>query len=299
MSLRFAALGDSITLGMGDPLPTGGWRGFAALLAEAVGATEFRNYATSGAQTVDVAGEQLALAKRWRPDAATVVIGMNDVLRGSFDLGAIAGRLHQVAAELSGHGTRMVTVCLPSPGQMLRLPAALARPLGRRVGAVNDIIHALCSRYPVVHAHAAHDPLVLNRRMWSIDRLHPSERGHRHLARMCYDALDLPGRRPDAEPEFSPPTRAAQALWLATRGTRWLMRRSTDLMPQLIHLAAHEWHQIRRGLDDYLDLAMAQEAAAALAAIDADSFTGGDTRSLGGPGLPHAGDRDRYPAGLR
>ena len=31
--MRFAALGDSITLGIGDQMPQGGWRGWAALLA--------------------------------------------------------------------------------------------------------------------------------------------------------------------------------------------------------------------------------------------------------------------------
>jgi hypothetical protein len=30
---RFAALGDSVTVGLGDPMPQGGWRGWAALLA--------------------------------------------------------------------------------------------------------------------------------------------------------------------------------------------------------------------------------------------------------------------------
>ena len=29
----FVALGDSITVGIGDPAPGGGWRGWAALLA--------------------------------------------------------------------------------------------------------------------------------------------------------------------------------------------------------------------------------------------------------------------------
>lgn len=33
MTTRYAALGDSITVGMGDPVPGGHWRGFAALLA--------------------------------------------------------------------------------------------------------------------------------------------------------------------------------------------------------------------------------------------------------------------------
>ncbi len=31
--MRFAALGDSVTLGIGDQMPQGGWRGWAALLA--------------------------------------------------------------------------------------------------------------------------------------------------------------------------------------------------------------------------------------------------------------------------
>ena len=30
----FTALGDSITLGLGDPVPSGGWRGWAVFLAE-------------------------------------------------------------------------------------------------------------------------------------------------------------------------------------------------------------------------------------------------------------------------
>ncbi len=32
----FVALGDSITVGIGDPAPGGGWRGWAALLAGTV-----------------------------------------------------------------------------------------------------------------------------------------------------------------------------------------------------------------------------------------------------------------------
>ena len=35
-AIRFAALGDSVTLGIGDPMPQGGWRGWAALLADSL-----------------------------------------------------------------------------------------------------------------------------------------------------------------------------------------------------------------------------------------------------------------------
>jgi len=260
MTTRFAALGDSITVGMGDPVPGGHWRGFAAILAGCMpGRVEFRNLATSGATTANVAGEQLAEAVRWRPHVASVLVGANDTLRGSIDIKAIGTRLHRVVHELCEGGTIVVTVCLPEPGRLLRLPQALARPLARRVNAVNDIIHALSSRYPTAHVHAADDPQALERRMWSIDRLHPSERGHRLLASLCHDALYDKGWRlevrPAADPDHPPPTRRSRAWWMATKGTRWVMRRSTDLMPQLLALAAAEW----RGLSGELDRLMATE----------------------------------------
>ena len=46
----FAALGDSITLGIGDPAPGRTWRGWAALLADGLPGARLHNLATSGAQ---------------------------------------------------------------------------------------------------------------------------------------------------------------------------------------------------------------------------------------------------------
>jgi lysophospholipase L1-like esterase len=265
VSVRFAALGDSITVGMGDPLPGGGWRGFAPLLAESLPAAEFRNFASSGAQTLHVATEQLAAALRWRPQIATVLAGVNDTLRGSFDIAAIGARLHCIVDGLRGAGAVVVTVCLPEPGRMLRLPEALARPLARRVNAINDIIEALTVRYRTAHVHISDDHRVWDRRMWSVDRLHPSEFGHRWLAGRCYDALHQHGvelgQRPSAEPLNPAPTARSQLWWMATKGTRWVLRRSTDLLPQLVSLAASEW----RGLSSELDLRMALEVESILA----------------------------------
>ena len=49
----FAALGDSITLGVGDPVPTDGrwaWRGWAALLAEGLHEPRLHILACCGAR---------------------------------------------------------------------------------------------------------------------------------------------------------------------------------------------------------------------------------------------------------
>jgi lysophospholipase L1-like esterase len=273
MSLRLAALGDSITVGMGDPVP-GGWRGFARLLADGLGPAgevQLRNFSHAGALTADVAGAQLRGARLWRPQVATVLVGVNDTLRGSFDIGLTAARLSEAVHGLCDAGAVVVTACLPEPGRLLRMPQALARPLARRIGAVNEVIHTLSERYATPHAHLAVDPLVFDRRMWSVDRLHPSERGHRRLAGLFHDALAEAGwpvgSRPSPEPTNPPPTRTQQARWMATKGVRWVADRSSDLVPQLAALAVTEWRLSRRGQAHQLDLRAAADLRAALAAL--------------------------------
>ena len=89
------ALGDSITVGMGDPAADGGWRGWAALLAQTLDQPEMHNLAVLGALSGDVELGQLPAALDLKPDLATVVVGINDTLRGNFDpvrTGASIGR---------------------------------------------------------------------------------------------------------------------------------------------------------------------------------------------------------------
>ena len=50
----FAALGDSITLGVGDPAPDGGWRGWAAFLAQSLPAGRLVNLAGNGVPEIGV-----------------------------------------------------------------------------------------------------------------------------------------------------------------------------------------------------------------------------------------------------
>src|SRR5438552_16094538 len=107
-SMKLVALGDSITLGYGDPMPGGGWRGWAALLAEAVGA-DLHNLAKSGAQVRDVAESQLNRAVALEPDVASVVVGVNDTLRDTFDAARIARTLDHVIGVLRDRGALVLT----------------------------------------------------------------------------------------------------------------------------------------------------------------------------------------------
>ncbi|MFF6827153.1 GDSL-type esterase/lipase family protein [Streptomyces longwoodensis] len=273
--VRFVALGDSLTEGVGDPTDEG-WRGWAALLADGLGAgpatpVRFTNLAVSGAQTRDVLERQLPAALGLRPEVAAVVVGVNDTLRRTFDIHAVAARLDRVYGALAGQGAVLLTACLPDPGGVLGLPGALARPLARRQQAVNTVVHALSERYDAVHLHAAEGAWVTDRALWSADRLHPGERGHRHLALRFHALLAetglARGAAPSAEPEFPVPTRAASLRWLATAGTGWVVRRCTDLLPNLLTLAADEVRHRARGTSAHLDLRASAAVSAALAAV--------------------------------
>ncbi len=46
--------------------------------------------------------------------------------------------------------------------------------------------------------------------------------------------------RPGSEPTSPAPTRRDDALWMATKGTRWFLRRSVDLIPYMLFMAARE-----------------------------------------------------------
>ncbi|MEY9872419.1 lysophospholipase L1-like esterase [Streptacidiphilus sp. MAP12-33] len=270
-SLRVSALGDSLTEGLGDPA-AGGWRGWAALLAASLpadpGGVAFANHATSGARTADVLLSQLPQARQRRPHVAAVIVGGNDTLRASYDIHAVARHLDTTLGSLAEDGTVLLTACLPDPGRMLGLPDALARPLGRRMCSVNTVVHALSERYDAVHVHAAEEPWLFEPAMWSVDRLHPSERGHRALARAFHSELAARGiavgEAPDERTDGVAPSRSAQVWWMATKGTRWVFDRCTDLLPDLIRLAAAERRENRA---EQLDREAAEQTAAALGAL--------------------------------
>jgi lysophospholipase L1-like esterase len=271
--LRFVALGDSLTEGVGDAAGER-WRGWAALLADGIArqpeSVEFTNLAVSGSQTRDVLERQLPGALALRPDIASVIVGVNDTLRCTFDIRAVAARLDTVYAALTERGAVLLTACLPEPGAMLGLPGSLARPLARRQQAVNAVVHALSERYGAAYPHALKGAWLTHPAMWSADRLHPGERGHRQAVRFHALLAEhglATGAAPSPEPGFPATTRSASLRWLATAGTGWVARWCTDLLPQLLRLAADEMLHRARGTSARLDLRASTAVSAALAAL--------------------------------
>ena len=188
---------------------------------------------------------QLPAATELKPDVASVVVGINDTLRGNFDPQRTGAAVARTVAGLRAAGAQVLTMRLPDPGQMFGLPKSLAKPLSRRMRAVNEAVDDIALRYGTLHLDAARDPAIYERRFWSVDRLHPNERGHRFVACQFHALLAAAGYPlgpgPDPEPSTAPPSRMAEFRWMATKGTMWLARRSRDLVPALLSLAIREW----------------------------------------------------------
>jgi hypothetical protein len=200
-------------------------------------------------------------------------MGVNDTLRPNFDPERIGASAAHTIGALRAAGAEVLTMRLPDPGRMLRLPGVLARPLARRARAVNDAIDAVAARFGTLHFDAAMDAETYDPRMWAVDRLHPSERGHRLIARRFHALLEQAGvpvgQPPAAEPQNTPPSKVEQVAWMATKGTAWVARRSTDLVPSLLAMAFAEWRagqesMAQEGMDGYNEVPGAPETAEAL-----------------------------------
>ncbi|GAB2661957.1 SGNH/GDSL hydrolase family protein [Saccharopolyspora gloriosae] len=248
------ALGDSTTLGMGDRLPGGGWRGFALLLADALGGPgriRYANLATSGARVRDVHDVQLPAALRLRPDAAVLVVGMNDTLRSDFDPVLLLRRLDVVIGELTAAGAVVVTARYHDHGRVFRLPAPLRRALRKRIDEVNAVLDEVVARYGAQCVDLDALPGAYELGTWSVDRLHPSELGHRRLARAMAQRLLAAGYRVP-EPVSLRCSGGARITpwhhlaWLVFRGVPWLVRRGSDLLPHAAAVVVREIAESRR-----------------------------------------------------
>nr|WP_243770277.1 SGNH/GDSL hydrolase family protein [Amycolatopsis acidicola] len=235
---RLAVLGDSTAVGLGDPVPGRGWRGVGPFVAAALGIPPggYLNTAFTGARMNCVRTDQLPAAAAHRPDVALVIVGMNDTLRSDFDAGSIARDLEQVVATLAGLGTIVVPVRFHDHGRVFRLPGPIHRALKARIDELNAAIESVVARHDLPCLDLDALPGAYDLASWSVDRLHPSELGHRMLADGLTTALAGHGVLV-AEPvslECSGgirPRTIDHVGWLVLKGLPWLWRRGRDLLP--------------------------------------------------------------------
>jgi lysophospholipase L1-like esterase len=220
---RYVAIGDSLSEGLGDPLPGGQVGGWAKELARMLRGRNpdirFTNLAIRGHMAVHALRRQIARGVAEDPDLVSIFIGGNDVMfRRRFDAARFAEEVEQLVRPFARPGVTVVLSTLPDLTACSLLPPPLRGRLRKRIVAANDVIREASREHGTLLLDAWADERTRHHGMWSIDRIHPSAAGHRLIARGVAELLGMVPAEPAAVLRERPLTtvtrHAREAAWL-------------------------------------------------------------------------------------
>ena len=232
--LRFVAVGDSFTEGVGDAAPgfPHGCRGWADRVARELARfnprTEYANLAVRGRRLDRIVEEQVDQALTLNATLVSFYAGGNDLLMARLDLATLLDRLERAVLTLRESGAQVLLFT----GYNVPL-SPLLEPLKLRNAAYNTRIRRI--------ARELECPLVdywcferfQARALWAPDRLHMSTEGHSYMAAKVLEVLGVPrltaaGDAPSSSAEVRP-TLARRvrddAAWLRRDFAPWLGRK--------------------------------------------------------------------------
>jgi lysophospholipase L1-like esterase len=193
--VRYVAIGDSFTEGLGDTLPDGTERGWADLVAAGLAAGEGRaisyaNLAVRGRLLESIVTAQLdaALALDPRPTLLSLNGGGNDMLRPGSDMNRLIGLTEQAVRRCLDAGVKVLLLSGADPSAGLPLGGMMRKRGELLTSAVTDF----ASRYDIVLVDMFHDLEIRKPGYWSPDRLHLNANGHRRVAGRVLTALGHP-----------------------------------------------------------------------------------------------------------
>ncbi|MDY7084336.1 MAG: SGNH/GDSL hydrolase family protein [Actinomycetota bacterium] len=190
--MRYVAIGDSFTEGVGDELPDGSVRGWADLVAAGLaagegGTVQYANLAIRGRLLEPIVTEQLdaALALDPPPTLLSLNGGGNDMLRPGGDMLRLAELTDKAIQRCVDAGVRVVLLSGGDPSD--RLP--FGNVMHRRGEALTQAVIELVKKYDLTFVDVFHDAEIRRAGYWSADRLHLNAAGHRRVAGLVLNAL--------------------------------------------------------------------------------------------------------------
>ncbi len=229
--LRFVALGDSFTEGVGDTdlrLPNN-CRGWADRVAEELArhddGTRYANLAIRGRRLQQIIDEQLEPALAMKPTLVSFYAGGNDLLTATPNMSRLIRDYEDAVRRIKASGA---TVLLFTGYNVPLSP--LLEPLKVRTAIYNRQIRRIAATYQTLLVDYWCFEKFQDPRMWAPDRLHMSSAGHSYMAKKVLEVLGAPHSL--QSPTLAAPrprTRAENiaddVAWLRRDVGPWLSRR--------------------------------------------------------------------------
>ncbi|MGK0722419.1 SGNH/GDSL hydrolase family protein [Leucobacter sp. W1478] len=229
-AIRYVAIGDSFTEGVGDELPGGRVRGWADLvaqgLADATGEPiQYANFAIRGRLLARIIGEQLDAALTLGPTLVSFNGGGNDMLRPGTDVPWIVAETERALTRIREAGAEPLLLAGANP--------TIGIPRGAQVKLKGDQMTraagALAETLDIRFCDNWSDPVLARREYWSHDRLHLAPVGHARVAANVLRTLGYPNPTDwilDADP-IPTPTRREELRYAREHVLPWIKRRLT------------------------------------------------------------------------
>ncbi|MCW3494474.1 SGNH/GDSL hydrolase family protein [Microbacterium sp. SSM24] len=192
-SVRYVAIGDSFTEGVGDELPDGRVRGWADLVAQgwadaSAQPVEYANLAIRGKLVWPIVEQQLEPALALKPTHLSFNGGGNDMLRPRTSVARVVEAFTHVLRRCDEEGVKLIVLSGANPSAQL--------PLSRVIQRRGDLLSAavskkLADRGDLVRAFNWPDRELSSPPYWSEDRLHMNSRGHHRVAARVLTSLGL------------------------------------------------------------------------------------------------------------
>lgn len=238
----FAVLGDSAASGVGDTDIYGNSRGWSYYLAKNFkDPLVYVNLSRPGAKSDEILHDQLPKAIIHMPTITAVIVGGNDALRNGFSPERLHQNLRSTIKQLKAIGSEVLLLQLHDPTLIVPMPKTLGAVLRRRIDAVNQVTQAIAAEFGSEILKTRELEGIYERKVWHIDRMHPSKFGHQLLAHHFREILS---KRWEIAPIVLDPVvkkpRAESLKWMLKNGTPWFLKRSVDLLPAALYLIACE-----------------------------------------------------------
>lgn len=187
--MKFLALGDSFTEGVGDddPLRPNQARGWADRVAEVLCAQEqwqYANLAIRGKKIAQVINEQLDPGLALAPDLVSLYAGGNDILRPKVDIDSLMNGYASMVRRLTDSGAKVLLFTGFDTAD-----SALFAKTRPRTAMYNEMVRSIAAQQGAMIADYWLWREFSDRRFWAADRLHMNEAGHTLMARKVLGVL--------------------------------------------------------------------------------------------------------------